>query len=370
MRVTLNEIAKAAGVSRGTVDRALNNRGRIHPEVAERIRRIAREMGYTTNVSARALALSGKPRKIGVILQLIDTPFVKTVQEGMEPVVQELRQIGFDLDLIQIEGLDPSMVVSHMRKLREEHVQAIVLMGDNDTSLRQEIDNCREANIPVITINIDVPNSHRMFFVGQNAYRSGQVAASVMGDLLGGKGTVAVYYGLYSTNHSERIRGFRDIISRKYKDIIVVEEKRTGNVPGVVPRLLSSLLERHDRIDGIYLCTDWSDELCSYLKWSGLSSKIHIVTHDTAGCRPQDILDRTIDYVIDDDGTWLGYLVLRLLFKWFYYKERPEETFYYSAIRIINAYNYQPPVDYDSQTSSIFNYGQISEPELQDTYPN
>ena len=46
MAVTLQQIAEAAGVSRGTVDRALNNRGRIRPEVEERIKRIAREMGY------------------------------------------------------------------------------------------------------------------------------------------------------------------------------------------------------------------------------------------------------------------------------------------------------------------------------------
>ena len=38
MGVTIRQIAEAAGVSRGTVDRALNNRGRIRPEVAERIR--------------------------------------------------------------------------------------------------------------------------------------------------------------------------------------------------------------------------------------------------------------------------------------------------------------------------------------------
>lgn len=364
MRVTLNEIAKAAGVSRGTVDRALNNRGRIHPEVAEKIRRIARDMGYTTNVNARALALSSKPRKIGVILQLVDTPFVKTVQEGIETAARELRQIGFSLDIILIEGLDPSLVVSHMQKMRDEHVQAIVLTGDNDTALRQEIDNCREAQIPVITLNIDVPNSYRMFFVGQNAYRSGQVAASVLGDLLGGKGTIAVYYGLYSTNHSERIRGFRDILSRKYKDIVIAEEKRTGNVPGVVPRLIGSLLERNEHIDGIYLCTEWSAEVCSYLRWRGLSSKIHIVTHDTAGCRPQDILDRTIDYVVDDDGPRQGYLALRLLFKWFYYKEIPTETYYYSAIRIINAYNFLPQDDHDSKTEPVPYYEKIAKPDL------
>ena len=45
MAVTLQQIAEAAGVSRGTVDRALNNRGRIRPEVEERIKRFGGGLG-------------------------------------------------------------------------------------------------------------------------------------------------------------------------------------------------------------------------------------------------------------------------------------------------------------------------------------
>lgn len=37
MAVTIQQIAEQAGVSRGTVDRALNHRGRINPEVAENL---------------------------------------------------------------------------------------------------------------------------------------------------------------------------------------------------------------------------------------------------------------------------------------------------------------------------------------------
>ena len=42
MAVTLAEIAALAGVSRGTVDRALNDRGRVDPKVAARVRGRAR----------------------------------------------------------------------------------------------------------------------------------------------------------------------------------------------------------------------------------------------------------------------------------------------------------------------------------------
>ena len=55
MSVTLQQIAEAAGVSRGTVDRALKDRGRVKPEVAEKIKKIAQEMGYQPSRAGRAL---------------------------------------------------------------------------------------------------------------------------------------------------------------------------------------------------------------------------------------------------------------------------------------------------------------------------
>ena len=49
MAITLNQIAEICGVSRGTVDRALHNKGNVRPAVAERIKAVATEYGYTPN---------------------------------------------------------------------------------------------------------------------------------------------------------------------------------------------------------------------------------------------------------------------------------------------------------------------------------
>ena len=94
MGVTIRQIAEAAGVSRGTVDRALNNRGRIRPEVAERIRAIADEMGYKPNQLGRALSMSRNNIKIGVILQGAETPFMKEVLKGIQEACAEVDNLG------------------------------------------------------------------------------------------------------------------------------------------------------------------------------------------------------------------------------------------------------------------------------------
>ena len=46
---TMKQIAQIAGVSRGTVDRVLNNRGAVNPDTAKRVWEIARSLQYTPN---------------------------------------------------------------------------------------------------------------------------------------------------------------------------------------------------------------------------------------------------------------------------------------------------------------------------------
>ena len=67
--VTLKDIAEKAGVSSMTVSRVMNGKtGAVSQATSERIRKIAQEMGYVPNSSARALA-SRSSRLITAILQ-------------------------------------------------------------------------------------------------------------------------------------------------------------------------------------------------------------------------------------------------------------------------------------------------------------
>lgn len=73
--MTIAEIAKLAGTSRGTVDRVLNGRGKVNKELEKKIREIIESSEYEVNSSARALSMSQKKYVVGVVINSIGNPF-------------------------------------------------------------------------------------------------------------------------------------------------------------------------------------------------------------------------------------------------------------------------------------------------------
>ena len=82
---TIKQIAELAGVSRGTVDRVLNNRGSVNANTAARVREIAEKLNYKPNKAGLMLAAQKKNLKIGVILFPDSNPFFSEVLEGVMP---------------------------------------------------------------------------------------------------------------------------------------------------------------------------------------------------------------------------------------------------------------------------------------------
>lgn len=174
MAVTLQQIAEKAGVSRGTVDRALNNRGRIRPEVAENIREIAKQMGYQPNKAGRAMAMAKKGLKIAVIAQSVETPFMKGVIKGIEMAKTEVEGLGGTLEIHKIKGIDAGKAVHIMENLRKREFHAIALMPSEDHLLRRTIDKfVQKYEIPIVTFNADLEDTRRICYVGQDAIQSG-----------------------------------------------------------------------------------------------------------------------------------------------------------------------------------------------------
>ena len=85
-RVTVRDVAAAAGVSISTASRALSQDSSVNPEMARRVVRKSNELGYTANVFARALRTQ-RTDTIGMVVPSISNSYFIGVVEAVEKVL-------------------------------------------------------------------------------------------------------------------------------------------------------------------------------------------------------------------------------------------------------------------------------------------
>lgn len=121
-RITIADVAAAAGVSLMTVSRAMNDREGIHPETRERILKIAEKLGYHPSQIARGL-VTHQTATLGLVMPDVANPFFAQIARGAEEIAS---QNGYNLFLINTaEDLDREKKA--LNSLLEKEIDGAVL---------------------------------------------------------------------------------------------------------------------------------------------------------------------------------------------------------------------------------------------------
>lgn len=340
MGVTLQQIAEAAGVSRGTVDRALNDRGRIKPEVAEKIKKIAEEMGYQPNRAGRALAMAKQSVRIGVILQSADTPFMKKVLNGIEDAKVEVERMGIEVMVKKLSGIDSVKVMDTMKKMRASGCKGIAMVPVEDEELKKLIHEFVEEDIPVVTFNSDLEDSDRLCFVGQNALQSGKVAAGLMAEILPKGAKVQVISGYPSNqSHRNRSKGFISELTAVRKDVEILDIQYAYDDSKIAGKITEEMLKLHPALCGIYLAASGTDGVCKVLKNKGLVGKVKVISNDLTTRNEQELKRGLIQFLLGQNAYVQGYSPVMILFDKLFDGKEPEEEYQYTEIVIKTKYN-------------------------------
>lgn len=121
---------------------------------------------------------------------------MKDVLIGLKAAKLEAESFGASVKIHKINGVNPTEVIQIMEKMKSEKFNGIALSPSQDNLLIKLIDKfSQEYNIPIITFNSDLENTARLCFIGQNAVKSGQTAAGLMGEITNGQGQIIIISG-------------------------------------------------------------------------------------------------------------------------------------------------------------------------------
>jgi len=338
MRITLKQIADMAGVHRSTIDKVLHDRKGVSDEVRDRVRKLLDDIGYEPNVIGKALAHQNKPKRVIALLLNVDAS--NEIKEGIETAYNEIKMFGLKIEYYYCSITDHSKQQELLNMLLTKKIDGLIISPIVDPEIVFGVDRLVESGIPVVSVNTDLPESKRNCFIGQDSIKAGRVAGQLMGEVLQGKGKVAIITGSsLMQSPTERMQGFIQFVTEHYPEIQIVEKIETKEQAIIAFSETMRVLDRDDRLDGILVTCGNVSEVGQAVRLHKNGNKIKMISYDLYPEILKLIGDGTISFSIGQNLKNQGYLSLKVIFEMIFFNQMPSKSIFNTSIDILTREN-------------------------------
>ena len=278
-RSGIPHIAELAGVSIGTVDRALHGRAGINDKTRRRVLDIAKKIGYRPNLAARSLS-TGKRIRIGVCVPREIRYFYNEMWEGIHEEVRRYSDRGIEFLLHPVPELGKGERPA-FRALVEAAVQGIVVTPGNPEAMTPLIDSAEKSGVRVVCVSTDAPASQRSCIVCVEPRLNGLIAGELMSKFVPPRSKVAIITGMLKTvDHRVKTEGFTKSFTAYCHGGSVVATIEGHEDPDESFRKTRKLLRRIPDLAGIYVNTVNCLPVCRALSAANRAGKVRVLATD------------------------------------------------------------------------------------------
>ncbi|MGL1892971.1 MAG: LacI family transcriptional regulator [Spirochaetaceae bacterium] len=313
---TIKELAEAAGVSVGTVDRILHNRGRFSAKTAEKVFALVKEMGYTPNLHARGLKKSSK-HSFSVVMPNIDQDdgYWGLILEGINSSLLELSPLGTELNIYHFDRYSSSSCISAFEKAFSDSSIGVLAIPVRPLDIKHILVDQKK---PYLFIDSDIPEvEEKITYIGQDSFQSGVLSAKLMSLLIKGKEKSNILIiGPYGDDiHLQnRIDGFETSIKNLISSLNITTIKNSIDTKTDI-KVIETLNDSNNLPDGIFVANSMVYTIANYLNNKGEKYKnIPLIGYDIIPKSIELISNGIIDFIITQQPTEQGYRGIKTLY--------------------------------------------------------
>ncbi len=347
-RIGIKDIAKKAGVSIGTVDRVLHNRGEVKEATREKVMQIVQELGYTPNLHAKTLSSKRTYRLAAFIPDPNVLPYWNSPKQGLEKGMAEIKTFNGIVDIYTINTLDPENFGVKFEKALKTKPDGLIIAPVSKNEMDEYLLRCREEKIPYVFIDGNLDDKNCLGYFGQNARQSGRAAAKLMRFGLGTNAKVLVVNvtdnKAINPHLLEREAGFREYLKMLDEKTDILRVDIDLSSPQSVQRTLEGVFLQQPDINGVFVLNSRVYKVAEFLEDTGRES-LALIGYDLLEKSKKQLNNGTIDFLICQKPVEQGFRSVLALFN--YLSLRKEiKRMNYSPIDIVMKENVS---DYNTQ---------------------
>jgi LacI family transcriptional regulator len=276
---SIKDIAKALGISIGTVDRALHGRSDVSPSTRARVLKKAEQLGYRPNIAARSLKLNRRFR-IGIYFPREIASFFDPLRSGVRAAASALPGVNVELVFRTFPRLDEGDVELLTADAKQEFDGILVAPGNPD-HIGPILNAVARRGVAIVCVASDAPRSERLAAVTSDAYASGAIAAELFSRTIQKTGHLATITGELTTlDHAEKLRGFAANLAVFAPNLSLLPALESHEQPKLAYRQTIALLSRKPHPLGIYISTANSISVLRAIEEKNLLGAVQVIATD------------------------------------------------------------------------------------------
>jgi LacI family transcriptional regulator len=324
-----------AGVSTGTVDRVLHNRGRVSGEKRAKVEKVLKEINYEPNMVARFLA-SKKSYRFAILAPTYSAgDYWELVCEGINRAADELKKFNISTEYFLFNQYDRFSFVDAAGAFKEKAFDGVLiatLFGDYVIKLSKELD---AKGLPYIYIDSGISGRRDLSYFGGDSFGSGIIAARLLLSEVGTNADIIMAhirfrYKEISVQMKTRERGFLEYLDNN---------NFTGNIhhieinPDDYAKSLDereSIMKNSKGLAGGIVLNSRIYELVTLLEKldKGLQDKIRLIGHDAIERNVAGLKNGRISFILSQRPELQGYDALKAMGNYFLFKQIPGKVNY------------------------------------------
>ncbi len=301
-RITLQDVAREAGVSLATADRVLNGRAGVRGQTVERVQAAIAKLGYRPNLAAARLA-RGETYRFCFVLPAGSNVFMRQLAEQVDNTADWLAAQHAFIDTRRVDVFAPDQLAAVLEGLAGRYDGVAVVALDHPR-VRAAIDVLVAAGVEVVTLVSDVPSSQRCHYVGIDNIAAGRTAATLIGRFTAGRrGAVGLILGTAALrDHAERQFGFNQVIGGEYPALKIAALGESRDEEDRAEAVAARLLREVPDLLGIYNVGAGNRGVAAAIEAASRSRDLVFVGHDLTDDTRRALLRGVMDAVINQDA--------------------------------------------------------------------
>lgn len=317
---TIKDIAKLAGVSKGTVDRVLHKRGKVSEKALKKVEQVLEEIEYRPNPIARNLKNNKTYRICVLIPDTSDDPYWAPGHQGIIEAAREYGPFGVLVEECIYHAYSKSSFVDEAEKAVKSRPDAILIAPLFQEESRKILEKCKKLGILVVLFNNYIGEFKGEIFIGQDLMQTGRVAASLIHKIVCSNALVGVIHVDMEPHMQLKEKGFSNYFDAVSDEITIVAQAFETECEDEFRKQVKQFINENPNLEALFITNSKAYKVLEVL--NGKDLNIVVLGYDLLEKNIHYLKKDKIDFLIHQKPKQQAYLSIEYLAEHFLFGKK------------------------------------------------